>query len=133
MEKITFEKILEIYLTIKNLLEKKQQALIKKDLETLAVCDEKLICAYNEVKNIYEQRDKFTLTRGEKDELNKITAQIGQLQKNNEVLITHSLNVINKIFEGILNITSAKNADYNHLGKKNQDSGLDISSITEEA
>lgn len=132
-EEITFEKILEIYLTIKNLLEKKQQALIKKDLETLAVCDEKLICAYNEVKNIYEQRDKFTLTRGEKDELNKITAQIGQLQKNNEVLITHSLNVINKIFEGILNITSAKNADYNHLGKKNQDSGLDISSITEEA
>lgn len=132
-KEITFEKILEIYLTIKNLLEKKQQALIKKDLETLAVCDEKLICAYNEVKNIYEQRDKFTLTRGEKDELNKITAQIGQLQKNNEVLITHSLNVINKIFEGILNITSAKNADYNHLGKKNQDSGLDISSITEEA
>lgn len=133
MEKITFEKILEIYLTIKNLLEKKQQALIKKDLEMLASCDENLICAYNEVKNIYEQRDKFTLTRGEKDELNKITAQIGQLQKNNEVLITHSLNVINKIFEGILNITSAKNADYNHLGKKNQDSGLDISSITEEA
>lgn len=133
MEKITFEKILEIYLTIKNLLEKKQQALIKKDLETLAVCDEKLICAYNEVKNIYEQKDKFTLTREEKDELNKITAQIGQLQKNNEVLINHSLNVINKIFEGILNITSAKNADYNHLGKKNQDSGLDISSITEEA
>lgn len=132
-EEITFEKILEIYLTIKNLLEKKQQALIKKDLEMLASCDENLICAYNEVKNIYEQRDKFTLTRGEKDELNKITAQIGQLQKNNEVLITHSLNVINKIFEGILNITSAKNADYNHLGKKNQDSGLDISSITEEA
>lgn len=133
MEKITFEKILEIYLTIKNLLEKKQQALIKKDLEMLASCDENLICAYNEVKNIYENKDKFTLTRGEKDELNKITAQIGQLQKNNEVLITHSLNVINKIFEGILNITSAKNADYNHLGKKNQDSGLDISSITEEA
>ena len=132
-EQISFEKILEIYLTIKNLLEKKQQALIKKDLETLAVCDENLICAYNEVKNIYEQKDKFTLTREEKDELNKITAQIGQLQKNNEVLINHSLNVINKIFEGILNITSAKNADYNHLGKKNQDSGLDISSITEEA
>lgn len=133
MEKITFEKILEIYLTIKNLLEKKQQALIKKDLETLAVCDEKLICAYNEVKNIYENKDKFTLSDEQKKQLNEITAQIGHLQKNNEVLITHSLNVINKIFEGILNITSAKNADYNHLGKKNQDSGLDISSITEEA
>ena len=133
MEKITFEKILEIYLTIKNLLEKKQQALIKKDLEMLASCDENLICAYNEVKNIYENKDKFTLRKKKKKQLNEITAQIGHLQKNNEVLITHSLNVINKIFEGILNITSAKNADYNHLGKKNQDSGLDISSITEEA
>lgn len=133
MEKITFEKILEIYLTIKNLLEKKQQALIKKDLEMLASCDENLICAYNEVKNIYKNKDKFTLSDEQKKQLNEITAQIGHLQKNNEVLITHSLNVINKIFEGILNITSAKNADYNHLGKKNQDSGLDISSITEEA
>ena len=85
------------------------------------------------VKNIYENKDKFTLSDEQKKQLNEITAQIGHLQKNNEVLITHSLNVINKIFEGILNITSAKNADYNHLGKKNQDSGLDISSITEEA
>ena len=133
MSEITFEKILEIYLTIKNLLEKKQQALIKKDLEMLASCDENLICAYNEVKNIYENKDKFTLSDEQKKQLNEITAQIGHLQKNNEVLITHSLNVINKIFEGILNITSAKNADYNHLGKKNQDNTLDISSITEEA
>ena len=133
MEKITFEKILEIYLTIKNLLEKKQQALIKKDLEMLASCDENLICAYNEVKNIYENKDKFTLSDEQKKQLNEITAQIGHLQKNNEVLITHSLNNINNIFDVILNITSAKNADYNHLGKKNQDSGLDISSITEEA
>ena len=79
MEKITFEKILEIYLTIKNLLEKKQQALIKKDLEMLASCDENLICAYNEVKNIYENKDKFTLSDEQKKQLNEITAQIGHL------------------------------------------------------
>ena len=133
MSEITFEKIKESYITIKTLLEQKQQALVKKDLEGLSSCDEKLICAYNEIKVIYEQKEKLNLTREQKDELNEITAQIGHLQKNNEVLITHSLNVINKIFEGILNITSAKNADYNHLGKKNQESNLDISSITEEA
>ncbi len=133
MSEITFEKIKESYITIKTLLEQKQQALIKKDLEGLANCDEKLICAYNEIKVIYEQKEKLNLTQEQKNELNEITAQIGHLQKNNEVLITHSLNVINKIFEGILNITSAKNADYNHLGKKNQESNLDISSITEEA
>ena len=133
MNEITFEQIKEIYITIKTLLEQKQQTLIKKDLEGLANCDEKLICAYNEIKVIYEQKEKLNLTQEQKNELNEITAQIGHLQKNNEVLITHSLNVINKIFEGILNITSTKNADYNHLGKKNQEGSLDISSITEEA
>ena len=97
MSEITFEKIKESYITIKTLLEQKQEALIKKDLEGLANCDEKLICAYNEIKEIYEQREKFSLTQEEKNELNEITAQIGQLQKNNEVLIVHSLNVINKI------------------------------------
>ncbi len=133
MSEITFEHIKESYMTIKTLLEQKQEALIKKDLESLTTCDEKLICAYNEIKIIYEQKEKLNLTKEQKKELNEITAKIGHLQKNNEVLITHSLNVINKIFEGILNITSAKNADYNHLGKKNQESNLDISSITEEA
>lgn len=133
MSDITFEKIKEIYIHIKTLLEDKQKALIEKNLELLASCDEKLICAYDEIKAIYEKKDEFELNQSQKKELNEITERINKLQKDNEVLITHSLNVINKIFEGILNISSAKNADYNHLGKKNQDSTLDISSITEEA
>ncbi len=133
MSDITFEKIKEIYINIKTLLEDKQKALIEKNLELLASCDEKLICAYDEIKAIYEKKDEFELNQSQKKELNEITERINKLQKDNEVLITHSLNVINKIFEGILNISSAKNADYNHLGKKNQDSTLDISSITEEA
>ncbi len=133
MSNITFEKIKEIYINIKTLLENKQKALIEKNLEVLASCDEKLICAYDEIKAIYEKKDEFELNQSQKKELNEITERINKLQKDNEVLITHSLNVINKIFEGILNISSAKNADYNHLGKKNQDSNLDISSITEEA
>ena len=133
MSNITFEKIKEIYINIKTLLEDKQKALIEKNLEVLASCDEKLICAYDEIKAIYEKKDEFELNQSQKKELNEITERINKLQKDNEVLITHSLNVINKIFEGILNISSAKNADYNHLGKKNQEGSLDISSITEEA
>lgn len=133
MNKITFEKIKESYISIKTLLEQKQRALVEKNLEELTSCDEKLICAYNEIKIIYERKDEFSLNKEQKEELRALSEQIGKLQKNNEVLIAHSLNVINKIFEGILNITSAKNADYNHLGKKNQESNLDISSITEEA
>lgn len=133
MNKITFEKIKESYISIKTLLEQKQRALVEKNLEELTSCDEKLICAYNEIKIIYERKDEFSLNKEQKGELRALSEQIGKLQKNNEVLIAHSLNVINKIFEGILNISSAKNADYNHLGKKNQDNTLEISSITEEA
>lgn len=133
MNKITFEKIKESYISIKTLLEQKQRALVGKNLEELTSCDEKLICAYNEIKIIYERKDEFSLNEEQKGELRALSEQIGKLQKNNEVLIAHSLNVINKIFEGILNISSAKNADYNHLGKKNQDNTLEISSITEEA
>ncbi len=133
MNKITFEKIKESYISIKTLLEQKQRALVEKNLEELTSCDEKLICAYNEIKIIYERKDEFSLNEEQKGELRALSEQIGKLQKNNEVLIAHSLNVINKIFEGILNISSAKNADYNHLGKKNQDNTLEISSITEEA
>ncbi|HIQ88380.1 TPA: hypothetical protein IAA68_00980 [Candidatus Galligastranaerophilus faecipullorum] len=133
MNKITFEKIKESYISIKTLLEQKQRALVEKNLEELTSCDEKLICAYNEIKIIYERKDEFSLNKEQKEELCALSEQIGKLQKNNEVLIAHSLNVINKIFEGILNISSAKNADYNHLGKKNQDNTLEISSITEEA
>ena len=133
MSDITFEKIKEIYINIKTLLEDKQQAHIEKNLELLASCDEKLICAYDEIKAIYEKKDEFELNQSQKKEPNEIDERINKLQKDNEVLITHPLNVINKIFERILNISSAKNADYNHLGKKNQDSTLDMSSITEEA
>lgn len=133
MSEITFEQIKKIYIDLKELLELKKKALINKDIETLTSSDEKLICMYSEIQAVYEQKDKISLTNAQKQELVELSEIIGKLEKNNEVLITHSLNVIDKIFEGILNITSSKNADYNYLGKKNQGTSLDISSITEEA
>lgn len=133
MSEINFEQIKEIYINFEDLLENKKAALIKKDLDSLVSIDEKLICIYNQIKVISEQKDEINLSTGQKEELNKMSENIGQLQQDNEVLITHSLNVIEKIFEGILRITSSAKGDYNHMGKKNQGTNLDISSITEEA
>jgi hypothetical protein len=60
--------------------------------------------------------------------------EIKTLQENNEILIKHSLNVINNILSGILNIAQNEKTSYNAQGKGCQDSeSLDISSITEEA
>ena len=55
-------------------------------------------------------------------------------QDNNEILIKHSLGVINNILSGILNIAQSEKCSYNSKGIGCNDSeSLDISSITEEA
>ena len=73
MNKITFEKIKESYISIKTLLEQKQRALVEKNLEELTSCDEKLICAYNEIKIIYERKDEFSLNEEQKGELRALS------------------------------------------------------------
>lgn len=131
---MTFEELKEVYLNLKELLEKKKQVLIHKNADELMRLDEQIICVYNDIKIIFQNKDELNLTQDQKDELNKIAQEIHRIEKDNEVLIIHSMNVINKLFEGILNITSSKSDDYNHLGKKNQSSSdFEISSIMEEA
>ena len=131
---MTFEELREVYLNLKELLEKKKQVLIHKNADELMRLDEQIICVYNDIKIIFQNKDELNLTQDQKDELNKIAQEIHRIEKDNEVLIIHSMNVINKLFEGILNITSSKSDDYNHLGKKNQSSSdFEISSIMEEA
>lgn len=131
---LTFEEVKQKYIELKELLEHKKQVLIKKDVEELARIDEKLICLYNDIKVVHTHKSELNFTQEEKDQLNNLAQVINQTQKDNEVLILHSLSVINKLFEGILNITSSGKDEYNRLGKKNQTNEfVDISSITEEA
>lgn len=131
---LTFEEVKQKYIELKELLEHKKQVLIKKDVEELARIDEKLICLYNDIKVVHTHKSELNFTQEEKDQLNNLAQVINQTQKDNEVLILHSLSVINKLFEGILNITSSSKDEYNRLGKKNQTNEfVDISSITEEA
>ena len=97
MSEITFEKIKESYITIKTLLEQKQEALIKKDLEGLANCDEKLICAYNEIKVIYEHKENLNLTQEQKNELtNKIEEANEQLTE-----VQNSISTVQEQLENI--------------------------------
>ena len=64
----------------------------------------------------------------------KIGERIKILQENNEILIKHSIGVINNILSGILNIAAHDKSSYDAKGQGCTDSEtLDISSITEEA
>ena len=86
-----------------------------------------------------EKINRFNLVNNnfsddEKQNLKKLGEEIKVIQKNNEILIKHSLDVINNILSGILNIAQNEKTSYNARGVGCQDSeSLDISSITEEA
>ncbi len=130
---IKYEDIKNIYIELKELLETKQKALVKKDIDTLGNVDEKILAINERIKDVDNNKDKFTLNQGQKAELNKLVDEILKIENNNKALINHSLNVIDKIFTGILNIATKNNADYTASGKRSQGNGLEISSIVEEA
>ena len=87
-----------------------------------------------QLNTIKEMGHEIVFMQNEKDELKKLGEEIKVLQENNEILIKHSLGVINNILSGILNIAQNDKCSYNSRGMGCQDSeSLDISSITEEA
>lgn len=129
-----FQKVLNTYTELKEILEEKKQAIIHKELEKLHQTDEaiKVICEKLEKFDLKNSSDKFS--EEEKKELRTLGQKIKDIQENNEILIKHSLDVINGVLSGILNITMNEKCSYDSkgLGHTNKES-LDISSITEEA
>lgn len=128
-----FGEVYNTFLELKNALLEKKEAIIKKNLEKLAQQDDCIVVLCEKIK-------KFNLDKGndfnqeEKDKLKKLGEEIKVLQENNEILIKHSLDVINNILTGILNIAQNEKTSYNAqgIGCTNSEC-LDISSFTEEA
>ena len=115
-----------------NLIINKKEAIIKKNLEVLNLTDEAIIVLAEKINRFDLVNNNFS--DDEKQNLKKLGEEIKVIQKNNEILIKHSLDVINNILSGILNIAQNEKTSYNARGVGCQDSeSLDISSITEEA
>ena len=129
---MNYSEVQSTFIELKEVLLKKKEAIIKKDLEVLNSTDETSIVLLEKINKFDIQNNNFSVE--EKEELKKIGLEIKKIQENNEILIKHSLNVINNILSGILNIAQNEKTSYNAKGKSYQDSeSLDISSITEEA
>lgn len=129
---MNYKEVLEAFLELKEILIKKKEAIIKKDLKELGSTDEATIVAVEKINKFNLENNNFT--QEEKEELKKLGEEIRILQENNEILIKHSLDVINNILSGILNIAQNDKSSYNAKGIGTQDSeSLNISSITEEA
>ena len=127
-----YNEVKNAFLELKDILIKKKEAIIKKNLEALNSTDEAIMV-------ILEKISKFDLVNNnfdenQKIELKELGSQIKVIQENNEILIKHSLDVINNILSGILNIAQNDKCSYDAQGRGCQSNeSLDISSITEEA
>ncbi len=129
-----YQEVLDTFTELKELLSVKKDAIIHKDLDKLARTDENIVILSEKIAKYDFENFSKTFNDEQKQELKKIGERIKVLQENNEILIKHSIGVINNLLSGILNITANETSSYDANGKSCTDSeNLDISSITEEA
>ena len=129
---MNYNEVYDAFFELKETLQKKKEAIVKKNIELLNQTDEMAIVAVEKIKKFDFANNNFS--QEEKQNLKKLGEEIKILQENNEILIKHSLGVINNILSGILNVVQNEKTSYNARGASCQDSeSLDISSITEEA
>lgn len=129
-----YQEIYSIYEELKVLLERKKEALKSRNLDELSKVDEECL----EVNEKFKKYDLKNVLNSFNDEqkanLKTLANEIKILQEHNEMLINHSLGVINNTLAGIINIVQSDSTSYNAQGKTQGDKdGLNISSITEEA
>lgn len=129
---MNYKEVYNTFLELKEILNQKKEAIIKKNLEALNSTDEAIIVLVEKINKFDILNNDFSLE--EKENLKKLGEEIKIIQKNNEILIKHSLDVINNLLSGILNIAQNDKNSYNAKGISCQNNeSLDISSITEEA
>lgn len=130
---MNYEEILKTYQELKECLSIKKEALVKKDLEKINQTDEQCIVLCEKISK-FNLNNENNFTQEQKETLKNLGKEIKNIQENNEILIKHSLDVINGILSGILNIAQSDKCSYNSKGESTKDNeSLDISSITEEA
>lgn len=129
-----YQEVYNIYSELKEILILKKNAIIKKKLDELSKIDEECLVLLEKISKADVQNSAKEFNIQQKDELKKLAQEIKKIEESNEILINHSLNVINNTLSGILNIAQSDKCSYNAKGKTLGDSeSINISSITEEA
>ena len=129
-----FKTVYETYEELKENLVQKHDSIIKKNMEELNRLDEMSCVIIEKIKKFNLDTEPNSFTDEEKQRLKDLGQEIKKIEENNEILIKHSLDVINNLLSGILNIVQSDKNTYNAQGIEcTADESLDISSITEEA
>lgn len=131
---MNYSEIYQIYFNLKENLALKKNAIVKRNLDELHRIDEELIVLCEQLKTKDIKEAFKTFTDDEKNQLKELALEIKKLENNNEILIKHSLDVINNLMSGILNIAKQDISSYNSKGMNCTTTDiLGTSSITEEA
>ncbi len=131
---MNYSEIYQIYSNLKENLALKKNAIVKRNLDELHRIDEELIVLCEQLKTEDIKEIFKTFTDDEKNQLKELALEIKKLENNNEILIKHSLDVINNLMSGILNIAKQDISSYNSKGMNCTTTDiLGTSSITEEA
>ena len=131
---MNYSEIYQIYSNLKKNLALKKNAIVKRNLDELHRIDEELIVLCEQLKTKDIKEAFKTFTDDEKNQLKELALEIKKLENNNEILIKHSLDVINNLMSGILNIAKQDISSYNSKGMNCTTTDiLGTSSITEEA
>ena len=99
---MNFEKIYNTYFKLKENLALKKEAIIKKNLDELTKIDEELVVLCEQLKTFDIQKLGQDFTKEEKEKLKELGEEIKKLENNNEILIKHSLGVINNILSLVI-------------------------------
>lgn len=132
-EEMNFNDVIKVFTDLKNVLFEKKQAIIKKDMDKLAQIDEETAVLCQQIAKFKLEENQDLFSDDEKKQLKQLGEEIKNLTQNNEILIKHSLGVINGILSGILNIAQKEKNSYNSRGQGTNDESMDISSVIEEA
>ena len=131
---MSFEEVLKTYQELKEVLALKKQSLIQRNLEEMNKLDEQATAICEKIARFDLKNTPNNFTQEQKEELKSLGVEIKKIQENNEILIKHSLDVINNMLSGILHIAQNEKCSYNSKGESSKDSqSLNISSIPEEA
>ncbi len=126
-----FEEVFLEYQNLKQNLLDRKQAIIKRNLEDITRLDSELVVIIDKIKKIDISNNDFT--KEEKEQLKSLGKEIKKLEENNEMLIKHSLDVINNTLSGIFNIIIKDKNTYNSKGLNCNEDETPFSSIVEEA
>lgn len=131
-ENIT-EKLIGVYENLAELQKEKERILISREIDKLSSVDEKIVSLYNHALEISKKRELVNPDPEQVEKINTLYLKISGLEKSNQDLIEHSLNLINKIFTGIMKMVQVQTTEYNQMGKTSNNDDYRLFSVSEEA